>query len=143
MAFYLSHDRKVIVAINLHDHLMITVQSNTSDLHEVYGRLTRIMVQMDCLLEFQQHSRLGYRTFSPLDLGITLQINVQIRLLYYDDRDRESLTILVSNLDIDVDDTPEIMIYNLSNSTWLGRTEFHIIRGMRDAIQKILDNDLK
>jgi len=130
----------LIIWINEEDHLSLISQSNDGKISETYERLIRAINKINQLLEFQQHQCLGYLNFSPINIGTTLQINIRIKLLHLEKFNQ--LIDFCQKLDIHLENTNDKNIFNLSNIIRLGRTEFHIIRGMRDGVQQIIEQDI-
>jgi len=130
----------LIIWINEEDHLSLISQSNDGKISETYERLIRAINKINQSFEFQQHQRLGYLNFSPMNIGTTLQINIRIKLLHLEKFNQ--LIRFCQKLDIHVENTNDKNIFNLSNIIRLGRTEFHIIRGMRDGVQQIIEQDI-
>jgi len=130
----------LIVWINEEDHLSLISQSNDGKMSETYERLIRVINQINQTFEFQQHQRLGYLNCSPLNIGTALQVNIHVKLLHIEKV--HQLIEFSKKFDIHFENTNEKNIFNLSNIIRLGRTEFHIIRGMWNGIQQIIEQDL-
>jgi protein-arginine kinase len=130
----------LILWINEEDHLSLISQSNNGQMSEVYERIIRAMNKINQSLEFQQHQRLGYLNFSPMNIGTALQVNIHIKLSHLEKLNQ--LIDLCQKLDIHVENTNQKNIFNLSNIIRLGRTEFHIIRSMWDGIQQVIEQDI-
>jgi protein-arginine kinase len=126
------------VWVNEEDHLSVIVQSRHSQIRETYGRLQRAMEKLNQLFDFQQHPRLGYLNFSPLNIGTALQIDVQLRFSHLEKLD--AATDFCRKRDIRLETTnDEKNVVHLSNRIRLGRTEFHLVRGMIDAVEQLLE----
>ena len=108
---------------------------------KIYGRIICATNKINQSLEFQQHQRLGYLNFSPMNIGTALQVNVRVKLLHIEKLNQ--LVELGKKLDIHLDHTSNKNIFNLSNIVRLGRTEFHIIRIMWDGIRQIIEQDIR
>ena len=137
---YLNSDENFFIWINEEDHLSIIGQSNDHQMSKTYDRMIRAMNQINQDLEFQQHQRLGYLTFSPMNIGTALRVDIHIKLFNIDKLDQ--LTSWSKKYDLDIESTNEKNIYRVTNLIRLGRTEFHLIRGMWNNIQQILAQDL-
>jgi protein-arginine kinase len=107
---------------------------------ETYERIIRAINKINQSIEFQQHQRLGYLNFSPINIGTALKINIRIKLLHLEKFNQ--LIDFCQRLDIHLENTNEKNIFNLSNIIYLGRTEFHIIRSMWDGVQQIIEQDI-
>ncbi|CAF1346264.1 unnamed protein product [Adineta steineri] len=138
--FSINKDENFIIWVNEEDHLSFISQSNDSKMNETYERTIRAINQIHQAFEFQQHQRLGYLNFSPLNIGTALQVNVHVKLNH-----TEKLNELIEfskKYDIHLENTNEKNIFNLSNIIRLGRTELHIIRSMWNGIQQIIEQDI-
>jgi protein-arginine kinase len=135
-----NKDENLIVWINEEDHLSLISQSNDGKMNETYARIIHAVDKINETLEFQQHQRLGYLNISPLNIGTALQVNIRIKLFHTEKLDQ--LIEFSRKLDIHLEHSNEQNIFNLSNIIRLGRTEFHIIRGMWDGIQQIIERDI-
>jgi protein-arginine kinase len=137
---FVNTSENLIVWINEEDHLSLISQSNNGQMSEVYERIIRAMNKINQSLEFQQHQRLGYLNFSPMNIGTALQVNIHIKLSHLEKLNQ--LIDLCQKLDIHAENTNQKNIFNLSNTIRLGRTEFHIIRSMWDGIQEVIEQDI-
>ena len=91
-------------------------------------------------LEFQQHQRLGYLNFSPKNIGTALQVDMHVQLL--NGSQLERLIDFSRKLDMHIEPGDEKNVFRVSNTIRLGRTEFHIVRGMLDGVQQLIEQDL-
>ena len=107
---------------------------------EVYGRLIRAMERINQDLEFQQHQRLGYLNFSPKNIGTALQVDMNVRLLNGSQLD--PLIDFSRKLDMHIESGNEKNVFHVSNMIRLGRTEFHIVRGMLEGVRQLIERDL-
>lgn len=98
------------------------------------------MEKINQTMEFQQHQRLGYLNFSPKNIGTALQVDIHVQLLNGSQLDR--LIDFSRKLDMHIEPGNELNVYHISNMIRLGRTEFHIVRGMLDGVQRLIEQDL-
>jgi len=136
-----NKNENLIIWINEEDHLSLISQSNDSKMSETYERIIRSINKINESFEFQQHQRLGYLNFSPINIGTALQINIRIKLLNLE-KLNQLIEFCQQKLDIHLENTNEKNIFNLSNIIRLGRTEFHIIRSIWDGVQQIIEQDI-
>ncbi|CAF0759349.1 unnamed protein product [Rotaria sp. Silwood1] len=137
---FVNRNENLIIWINEEDHLSFISQSNNDKISEIYERIIRAIDKINQTFEFQQHQRLGYLNFSPINIGTALQVNIHIKLLHTEKFNQ--LIDLCKKLDIHIEKTNENNIFNLSNIIRLGRTEFNIIRLIWDGIQQIIEQDI-
>ena len=135
-----STDDGLLVWINAEDHLSLVATSNSGRMSEVYGRIVRGMETINQELEFQQHQRLGYLNFSATNIGTALQVDMYVQLLDGSKLDR--LMDVSRKLDMHIEPREESNVFHVSNMIRLGRTEFHIVRGMLDGVQQLIEHDL-
>jgi protein-arginine kinase len=135
-----SADEGFLVWINEEDHLSLISKSNDGRMSEAYGRIVRAMEKINQDLEFQQHQRLGYLNFSPTNIGTALQVDMHVQLLNGSQLDR--LIDFSRKLDMHIEPRDEKNVFHVSNMIRLGRTEFHIVRGMLDGVRQLIEQDL-
>ena len=123
--------------VNEEDHLSLISQSRHSQIRDTYGRLQRAMEKVNQVFDFQQHPRLGYLNFSPLNIGTALQIDIQLRFAHPEKVD--AAMEFCRKRDIRLAATNEKNVVDLSNVIRLGRTEFHLVRGMIDTVERLLE----
>ena len=74
-----SHETSAIM-INEEDHLRIQVLRSGLDLREAVDEITRMDDLLECRLDYAFHSRYGYLTACPTNVGTGLRVSVMLHL---------------------------------------------------------------
>lgn len=138
---HINKDRSFSVWINRNDHLVVMLRSINSDLSQTYARFVRGLTQISQTLEFQKHKTLGYLTFSPLNVGTAMNINIRMRLNSL--KNVESVKALVKDFHVSIKTSPDSSVFDVSNLTKLEKSEFQLVRGMWACVQRIIEHDMK
>ncbi len=75
-----SGDETVAVMVNEEDHLRIQVLRSGLQLQQAVGEISRIDDMMEQRLDFAFHSRYGYLTVCPTNVGTGLRVSVMLHL---------------------------------------------------------------
>lgn len=136
---FINKRENLFIWINEEDHLTVISQTNDEQMNSTYDRLIRATNRFNDEFDFQKHQRLGFLTCSPLNIGTTLQIHVDVKLFRTENFDL--LVDLGKSFDLLVEKTTENDSFRISNRIRLGRTEFHLVRRMWNNIREILERD--
>lgn len=142
-AIYLNESKTFIVWVNEEDHLRIISMQPGGDLGEVYGRFVKALEFLTERLQFLHHTRFGWLTFCPTNLGTAIRASVHIKLPKLS-QDLEKLNSIAAEFNLQVRGThgehteSEDGIFDISNKRRLGITEAAAIQEMFDGISKII-----
>src|SRR5262249_46961301 len=73
-------DQRLHVWVNEEDHLRIVSMQPGGDFRQVFDRLARALTVLEARLRFVRHSRYGYLSSCPTNLGTAMRASVHIRL---------------------------------------------------------------
>ncbi|XP_033742328.1 arginine kinase-like [Pecten maximus] len=141
--FY-NPDKTFLVWVNEEDHLRFISMQKGSDLGAVYKRLVTALntIEEKSSLKFGHHSKLGYLTFCPSNLGTTLRASVHIRIpclasqpYFHDFLEKHHLQVRGVN---GVHTEMIGDIYDISNKRRLGLTEIQAVREMIAGVGAVL-----
>lgn len=146
-AIYVNQDRSFLVWINHEEHLRFTSIQRDGDLVKMYKRLVIAAQSFDKHLRFKRHTRLGWATFSPFNVGNALEILVTLKLVripYCEAKMKE----IFQKFNLELKSTKvegEKTIYEILNGRDLGCTEFQVVKRVYDGIAEIcnLENELE
>jgi protein-arginine kinase len=141
----MSRNKAFLVWINEEDHLRaISIQKGAS-LPKAYARLIKGVQILDAHFKFVFHPRFGYITFSPTNIGTSLNISVQCKLPKLAASGK--LEDLCESLNLEarvVKQEPNekaATLYEIMNLTKMNKTEFEIVNLMFISIKKLLDEE--
>lgn len=140
---YYNDEKSFLVWVNEEDHLRIISMEKGGNVCRIYNRLMEGVTQLCKKLQFSRHSRLGFLTFCPTNLGTTIRASVHIKLRKLAS-DKKKLEEVAAKYSLQVrgtsgehsesiDDT-----YDISNKRRMGLTEFEAVKEMCDGIREMI-----
>lgn len=142
-AIYYSEEKNFLVWVNEEDHLRLISMQPGGDIGMVYQRLITGVETISENLKFVRHTRLGYLTFCPSNLGTTIRASVLIKLpLLGADCTKLSETATKFNLQVrgSSGENTEAMdyLYDISNKRRLGLSEFDAVKEMTMGVEELI-----
>lgn len=142
-AIYHSDDKTFLVWVNEEDHLRVISMQPGGDIGMVYQRLINGLETIGENIKFVRHSRLGYITFCPSNLGTTIRASVHVRLpLLGADCTKLQETATKYNLQVRGTSGEHTeaadWVYDISNKRRLGLSEFDTVKEMASGIEEII-----
>lgn len=142
-AIYHSEDKTFLVWVNEEDHLRLISMQPGGDIGMVYQRLINGVETISENIKFVRHSRLGYITFCPSNLGTTIRASVLIKLpLLGADCTKLHETAAKYNLQVrgkHGENSQSVdYVYDISNKRRLGLTEYDAVKEMATGIEEII-----
>ncbi|MCE5325218.1 MAG: protein arginine kinase [Planctomycetaceae bacterium] len=136
-----SSGETISIMVNEEDHLRLQVLRSGFELDEAFAEINRIDDRLESRLSFAFHSRYGYLTACPTNVGTGLRVSVMLHLpalkltntiekVFHAAQD---LHMAIRGL---YGEGTEAMgdFFQLSNQTTLGKTEGQILSEFRDQI---------
>lgn len=142
-AIYHSEDKTFLVWVNEEDHMRIISMQPGGDIGTVYQRLKNGVDTIGENIKFVRHSRLGYITFCPSNLGTTIRASVLIKLPQLG-ADCTKLQETAAKYNLQVRGTKgenseaADFVYDISNKRRLGLNEFDAVKEMATGIEEII-----
>ncbi len=140
--FY-SIDKKFIVWVNEEDHLRIISIEKTSNVSAVFNRLCQAIQSLNTHLDFPRHSRFGYLTSCPTNIGTSMRASVHIQLKKLDTR-KKYLDLLAKKYQLQIRGTSgektqvRDAVFDISNRQRFGVSETHIIKNLHKGLAEII-----
>lgn len=142
-ALFYNEEKSFLVWVNEEDHLRLISMQPGGDIAVVYQRLINGIEAINENMKFVRHSRLGYITFCPSNLGSTIRASVHIRLPQLG-ADCTKLQETAAKYNLQVRGTKgentdaEDWVYDISNKRRLGLSEFDAVKEMSTGIEEII-----
>lgn len=143
-SIYHTEDKSFLVWVNEEDHMRVISMQPGGDIGMVYQRLINGVETIGENLKFVRHSRLGYITFCPSNLGTTIRASVHIRLPQLG-ADCAKLHETAAKFNLQVrgtkgENATEAInwVYDISNKRRLGLSEFDAVKEMVAGIEEII-----
>ncbi len=142
-----SKNESVAVMVNEEDHLRLQVLRSGLQLDEVWDDITRIDDRLEERLDFAFHTRYGYLTACPTNVGTGLRVSVMLHLpglkltgeIERVFRAARDMRLAVRGLFGEGTEATGDF-FQISNQVTLGRTEEEIVNGFKHlVIPKIID----
>jgi protein-arginine kinase len=113
-----------------------------SDVGKIFDRLNRGVKAIESQISFSRDERLGWLTFCPTNLGSTIRASVHIRLPKLSARKDfkeicEKLKLLVRGINDENSDSKG-SIYDISNKSRLGISEFEAVSQMYNGVKELI-----
>lgn len=144
----LTEDESVSIMINEEDHLRIQVLSDGLSLKSAFEVADKIDTLLDNALGFAFHSKLGYLTQCPTNLGTGLRASVMLHLPALQssgviNRMEDNLSKIGLTLrgTFGEGTDPQVGMYQLSNQVTLGLSEETAIENLRSVTMQIIGNE--
>jgi protein arginine kinase len=144
----ITEDESISIMINEEDHLRIQVLSDGLSLKEAYSIADKIDTLLDNALGFAFHSKLGYLTQCPTNLGTGLRASVMLHLPALQSggvinrlEDNLSKIGLTLRGTFGEGSDAQVGLYQLSNQVTLGLSEETAIENLRSVTMQILTNE--
>ncbi|WP_440994808.1 ATP--guanido phosphotransferase, partial [Cysteiniphilum litorale] len=138
------NDKKTfLIWCNEEDHLRIISMQMGGDLGEVYRRLVHGATEIEKIIPFSHHERLGFLTFCPTNLGTTIRASVHIKVPKLA-ANYSKLEEVAGKYNLQVRGTrgehteAEGGIYDISNKRRMGLTEYQAVKEMQDGILELI-----
>lgn len=142
-AIYHSADKTFLVWVNEEDHVRVISMQPGGDIGMVYQRLINGVESISENIKFVRHSRLGYITFCPSNLGTTIRASVLIRLPQLG-ADCTKLQETAAKFNLQVrgskgeNSEASDWVYDISNKRRIGLGEFDAVKEMISGIEEII-----
>ncbi len=141
-----NQQKTFLVWVNEEDQLRIISMQKGGDISAVFNRLIRAVKKLEETLPFLFHSRLGYLSSCPTNLGTAMRASVHIQLLklgskkseFEDIADRYSLQIRGIHGE---HSESEGGVFDVSNRKRLGITEIEAIRDLYDGVVALIKKE--
>lgn len=154
---FVANDKAMTIHVNAEDHLKFTAKESNKDfgmscchdrsvfqdpflpIGKIYQRLVDTVALFE--LPFVRHDRLGWLTFSPSNLGTSLNIAVELRLpKLHSNPDKLQEIIQGSAIQLKLADTGEENTYTLTNQATLTEcSEFELAQQFYGIVQAIIE----
>lgn len=140
---YHNDAKTFLVWVNEEDHLRIISMQMGGDLGQVARRLISAVNNIEKLVPFSHHDRLGFLTFCPTNLGTTIRASVHIKLPKLA-ANRDKLEEVAGKYNLQVRGTrgehtaAEGGVYDISNKRRMGLTEYQAIMEMQNGIIELI-----
>ena len=140
---YHNDAKSFLVWVNEEDHMRIISMQMGGDLGQVVRRLISAVNQIETLIPFSHHDRLGFLTFCPTNLGTTIRASVHIKLPKLA-ANRSKLEEVAGKYNLQVRGTrgehteAEGGVYDISNKRRMGLTEHQAIMEMQSGIIELI-----
>ena len=140
--FY-NKDRTIIVWVNEEDHVRIISLQQGADLASVYSNWIKVTQALSDRMEFSRDSKYGYLTFCPSNIGTGIRASVHIKLPKLEKK-KKLLDEIAAKHKLQVRGTRgehsdvDGSVFDISNETRLGATEYDIIKGMQNGLLEII-----
>jgi protein arginine kinase len=142
-----AEDETVSIMVNEEDHLRIQVLRSGLNLEEAWDRISAVDDALESKLDYAFHSRFGYLTACPTNVGTGIRVSVMLHLpalkltgeIEKVFRAAKDLRLAVRGLYGEGTEATGDF-YQISNQTTLGKTEDEIIADFKNhVIPKIID----
>lgn len=134
--------------INEEDHLRMQAICGGLQLEKVFGMINQADSELEPLLDFAFHPRLGYLTACPSNVGTGMRASAMLHLPALVMSDQMNKVInSVNKIGLAVrglhGEGTEAMgnLFQVSNQTTLGEAETEIITRLNDVIEKIIEHE--
>ncbi len=141
---FLSHDRKFGVWVSEEDQRIFSLEDG-ADLSSVFDRLCRAALALEDKVPFAKHSRYGYLTSCPTNVGTGMRASVMIKLPKIS-RDEKAFKELCLSMGLQArgmhgehSESGAGGIYDISNKQRLGKSEAELIQILHDGILKLIE----
>ena len=149
-AAFISRDESISVMVNEEDHVREQYFLREYNLEKVYERISGIDDIISESIPFAYDKELGYLTACPTNLGTGLRASVMLFLPALSRKDlmREIMPSLYE-LGLTVRGSygegsgAEGELFQISNELTLGLSEEEILRSVKDAVEKIVEFELR
>ena len=149
-AAFISRDESISVMVNEEDHVREQYFLREYNLEKVYERISGIDDIISESIPFAYDKELGYLTACPTNLGTGLRASVMLFLPALSRKDlmREIMPSLYE-LGLTVRGSygegsgAEVELFQISNELTLGLSEEEILRSVKDAVEKIVEFELR
>ncbi len=146
--FLLSKDEKVSIMINEEDHIRMQVLNAGLSLEEGWDLCSKIDDILEENLKYAFDEKFGYITSCPTNVGTGLRASVMVHLpaLVYTKYINKVLQA-VSQIGLTVrgmyGEGTDVMgnLFQISNQTTLGETEYEIIEKLKNIVLQIIDKE--
>lgn len=146
--FLLSKDEKVSIMINEEDHIRMQVLNAGLNLEEGWDLCSKIDDILEENLKYAFDEKFGYITSCPTNVGTGLRASVMLHLpaLVYTKYINKVLQA-VSQIGLTVrgmyGEGTDVMgnLFQISNQTTLGETEYEIIEKLKNIVLQIIDKE--
>ncbi len=138
-----SSDKKFIAWINEEDHLRIISLEKSSNLTDVFNRMSKIITALNVVLDFVHNQAYGFLTSCPTNIGTTMRAGVHIRLEKLE-QNIELLNTIANQHNLQIRGTGgektqvEQAVFDISNLQRLGITESQIIQTLHKGLTAII-----
>lgn len=145
---FLSQDKTFLVWINEEDQLRIISMQKGGDLKEVYNRLLLFLSELENSLEFSWHTKYGFVTSCPTNLGTALRASVHVKLENLG-KDMKKFEKLASDLELQIrgvdgeHSKSRGFVFDISNKRRLGVSEKECINTLFNGVNKLLEIEKK
>jgi len=134
--------------VNEEDHLRMQAICGGLQLEKVFGMINQADSELEPLLDFAFHPRLGYLTACPSNVGTGMRASAMLHLPALVMSDQMNKVInSVNKIGLAVrglhGEGTEAMgnLFQVSNQTTLGEAETEIITRLNDVIEKIIEHE--
>jgi protein arginine kinase len=142
----LSPDETISIMVNEEDHLRLQVLRSGFQLEQSYEQIDRIDSDLEARLTYAFHSKFGYLTCCPTNVGTGMRISVMLHLpAAVLSKQIEKVLGTLNRLMYTVrglygeGTSPIGDLYQISNQVTLGKSERDIITEMKNVIPKVLE----
>lgn len=141
----ISRDESTSIMVNEEDHLRLQVLRSGLNLDEAWDSIDRVDSLLEQHLNYAFHSRFGYLTCCPTNVGTGLRISVMVHLpasVFSKQMDKVLQSLARLNYSVrglyGEGTSPLGDFYQISNQITLGKTEREIIAEMKKVIPEVL-----
>ena len=141
-----STDETVAIMINEEDHLRIQVLRSGLELRDAFSEINRIDDLLEDRIDFAFHSRYGYLTACPTNVGTGLRVSVMLHLpalkmtgeIEKAFRAARDMRLAIRGLYGEGTEATGDF-FQLSNQTTLGRSEEEFVEDFRSLVPRFID----
>ncbi|MCI9178284.1 MAG: protein arginine kinase [Clostridia bacterium] len=147
-AILINKEENICMMINEEDHIRLQVFSSGLELENLKNLVVEIDEKLDSMLNYAVHSKYGYLTACPTNVGTAMRASVMVHLpaLTMTGNINKILNI-VNGFGMNIrgiygeGTQSQGEIYQISNNQTLGLTENDIIKNINTITEKVIDQE--
>ncbi|XP_076231671.1 arginine kinase [Calliopsis andreniformis] len=143
---FFNEAKTFLVWCNEEDHMRLISMEKGGNLSSVYARLVKAVSEVEKRLKFSRHTRLGFLTFCPTNLGTTIRASVHARFPKVS-QDFTKFEEIANMYNLQIRGTrgehseSEGGVYDISNKRRLGLTEREVVFEMRNGVLELIKHE--
>jgi creatine kinase/arginine kinase len=139
-------DKTALVWVNEEDQLRIISMEKGGDVRSVFGRLSRLVGELEAKLPFAYHERYGALSSCPTNLGTAMRASVHVRLPNLAQQ-QELFKQVCADCKLSIrgihgeHSESEGGVYDISNTQRLGLSEVEAVTLMYQGVKRLIEED--